>query len=149
MSVSEKIKTIHNKIEQNKAQHDLDRQTATISALSPKNVTKYEFLTDKDVLPEKDLLEKAATLKRYKYSPLGSELKKQTSVAERQHQRLDNVFESNKKEEDKTKNKRNRAKSNLVYNNYFTFYKYQNINEFTKRSFNSKLNDLINFKNKL
>ena len=67
MSVSEKIKTIHNKIEQNKAQHDLDRQTATISALSPKNVTKYEFLTDKDVLPEKDLLEKAVTLKRYKY----------------------------------------------------------------------------------
>ena len=61
MSISEKIKVIKNKIEQNKAQYILDRQTAKISALSSGNVSKYEFLTDKDVLPEKDLLEKAAT----------------------------------------------------------------------------------------
>ena len=53
MTVSEKIKVINNKIEQNKAQYDLDRQTAAISALSPGNVSKYEFLTGKDVLPEK------------------------------------------------------------------------------------------------
>ena len=43
MSISEKIKTINNKIEQNKAQYNLDRQTATISALSSGNVGKYEF----------------------------------------------------------------------------------------------------------
>ena len=61
MSISEKIKVIKNKIEQNKAQYVLDRQTAKISALSSGNVSKYEFLTDKDVLPEKVLLEKAAT----------------------------------------------------------------------------------------
>ena len=53
MSISEKIKAINNKIKQNKAQCDLDRQTAKISALSPGNVSKYEFLTGKDVLPEK------------------------------------------------------------------------------------------------
>ena len=52
-------------------------------ALSLGNVSKYEFLTGKDVLPEKDLLGKAATLKRFEYSPLGSELKKQTSVVEK------------------------------------------------------------------
>ena len=34
MTVSERIKIIDNKIEQNKAQHDLDRQTAKYSALS-------------------------------------------------------------------------------------------------------------------
>ena len=34
MTVSEKIKTIDNKIKQNKARYDLDRQTAKISALS-------------------------------------------------------------------------------------------------------------------
>ena len=34
MTVSEKIKTIDNKIEQNKAQYDLDRQTTKIFALS-------------------------------------------------------------------------------------------------------------------
>ena len=43
MSISEKIKAINNKIEQNKAQHDLDRQTSKISALSSRNVSKYEF----------------------------------------------------------------------------------------------------------
>ena len=34
MSISEKIKEINNKIEQNKAQYDLDRQITKISALS-------------------------------------------------------------------------------------------------------------------
>ena len=34
MSISEKIKAINNKMEQNKAQYDLDRQSAKISALS-------------------------------------------------------------------------------------------------------------------
>ena len=45
MSVIDKIKPINNKIEQNKVQCDLDRQTAKISALSSGNVSKYEFLT--------------------------------------------------------------------------------------------------------
>ena len=81
MSISEKIKAISHKIEQNKAQHNLDRQTAKISALSLRNVSKYEFLTTKDVLPEKDLLEKAAAMKRFEYSSLGKELKAQTDIA--------------------------------------------------------------------
>ena len=34
MSTSEKIKAINDKIEQNKAQHDLDIETANISTLS-------------------------------------------------------------------------------------------------------------------
>ena len=55
MNICEKIKTIDNKIEKNKAQYDLDRQSAKISALSSGNVSKCEFLTDKDVLLEKRL----------------------------------------------------------------------------------------------
>ena len=58
MSLSEQIKTIEKKIEQNKAQYNLDKQTAKIFALSSGNVSKFEFLTGKDVLPEKDFLEK-------------------------------------------------------------------------------------------
>ena len=58
MSLSEQIKTIDKKIEQNKAQYNLDKQTAKIFALSSGNVSKFEFLTGKDVLPEKDFLEK-------------------------------------------------------------------------------------------
>ena len=85
MTTSEKIKTIDNKVEQNKAQYDLDRETAKISALSSRNVSKYEFLTGKDVLPEKDLPEKAATIKTFEHSPLGQELKAQTDLAEKQY----------------------------------------------------------------
>ena len=38
-------------------------------------------MTRKEVLPEKDLLEKAAALKRFEYSPIGKELNAQTDVA--------------------------------------------------------------------
>ena len=75
MSISEKIKTTNNKTKQNKAQYNLGRQTIKISALSSGNVSKYEFLTGKGVFPEKDLLEKATTMKRFEYFPLGKELK--------------------------------------------------------------------------
>ena len=83
MSVSEKIKAIYSKIEKNKAQYNLDKQTAKVFALSSRNVSKYEFLTKKDVLPGKDLVEIAAATKRFEYSPLGKELKEQTSAAEK------------------------------------------------------------------
>ena len=75
MSITEKIKAINNKINQNKAQYDLESQTANILALSSGNACKYEFLTGKDVLPEKELLEKAAIMKRLEYLLLGKELK--------------------------------------------------------------------------
>ena len=64
MSISsEKIKTIDKKIGQNKSQYNLDRQTAKISVFSSGKFNKYDFFTNKDVLPEKELLEKAATVK--------------------------------------------------------------------------------------
>ena len=56
-------------------------------------------MTAKDVLPEKDWLEKATALKRFEYSPLGKELKKQSSVAEKQYQDFDKVLNYDKKEE--------------------------------------------------
>ena len=58
----------------------------------------------------KDLLEKAAALKRFEYSPLGRELKRQTSVAEKQYQKLDNTYKS-----DKITKKENYSKSNVIY----------------------------------
>ena len=41
-------------------------------------------LTGRDVWQEKDFLEKAATLKRFKYSPLSKAFKKQTNVIKKQ-----------------------------------------------------------------
>ena len=50
-------------IEENNIQYNLDRKTANISVLSSGNVSKYEFLTGKDILPEKILQKKAATMR--------------------------------------------------------------------------------------
>ena len=67
--------------------------------LSSGNACKYEFLTGKDVLPEKELLEKAATVKRLEYLLLGKELKAQTNATEKQDQVLNSIFESAEKEQ--------------------------------------------------
>ena len=75
MSISKKIKAIDNKVKQNEGQFDLDRQIAKISALSSRNASKYKFSTGKVVFPEIDLLQKASTVKRFKYSLLSKELK--------------------------------------------------------------------------
>ena len=124
MAVSEKIKTANNKTEQNKAQYDLDRQTAKNFALSLRNVSKYEFLTGKDVLPEKDVLEKAATLKRFEYSPLGKELKALTDITEKQYQKLRDTYEFDKIIKKEKPTLENYSKSDLIYNNNYSFYKY-------------------------
>ena len=58
-SITKLIKTKLNKIK--------------ISALSSGHAHKYEFLTGKDVLPEIELLEKAATMERFEYLLLGTE----------------------------------------------------------------------------
>ena len=49
MAITEKIKTINYKIEQNKAQYDLDHYylAAKISTLSSRNASRYEFLIEK------------------------------------------------------------------------------------------------------
>ena len=91
-----KLKQSIKKIEQNKAQYNLDRQTAKISALSTGNVGKYEFLTGKGVLPEKDFLEKAAAMKIFEYLPLDKELKSQTDIAKKQRQKLIDTCEFDK-----------------------------------------------------
>ena len=61
----------------------MDKQTAKISALLSLNISKYEFLTGKDDLSGKDLLEKTATIKKFEYLPLGKELKTQTDIAKK------------------------------------------------------------------
>ena len=100
-------------MEQNKIQYDIDRQTAKISALSSGNVSKYEYLTCKDVSPENDLLETAATIKRFEYSPLDRELKTQTDIANKQYQKLDDSFKLDKIIKKEEPALENYSKSNL------------------------------------
>ena len=68
MDFNDKMKTIHNKIDQYKHQCYLDRPAAQISTLSSVYVDKYEYLSGKL------LLEKAAKIKRFEYLLFGNEL---------------------------------------------------------------------------
>ena len=65
MSTSKKIKAVNNKIEQNKAQYNIDRPTNKICALSSANVSNSKFSTSKSVLPREDLLEKAGGINKH------------------------------------------------------------------------------------
>ena len=93
MSISKKIKAIKNKIEWNKAQYNLEKQTAKISALSSGNIMKYELLTNKDVLPKINLLEKTPKLNIFEYLPLGKAFQRQINAVKKQTEVI------NKKEE--------------------------------------------------
>ena len=81
---------------------EIDKQLKFL-LLSLGNFSKYEFLTSKDVLSKKRLARKSCCIERSEYSPLGKELKKQTSVSEKQYQKFETPIESNKNEENKTK----------------------------------------------
>ena len=86
MSISEKTKPINNKIEENKAQYNLNRQATKISSISSVNLSKHEFLTNKDVLQEKKLCYwkvlhwKDAALERFENSPLGRLVLQKNSI---------------------------------------------------------------------
>ena len=64
-----------------------------ISATSSGNISSYEFFTGNYFLSQNDLLEKAATIKRFEYSPFGKESKAQTEIAKKQYQMLGTSFE--------------------------------------------------------
>ena len=97
MTVGEKIKTINNKIEKNKARCNL--------------VGRYGFLTVEDIELQKKL-KKAPTIRRFGYSPVGIELKKQTDIARKQYE-LIKVHGLNK-----TVMSKKRENSDLLYNNF-------------------------------
>ena len=93
---------------------------------------------------KKDLLEKAATIKRFEYSVLGKELKAQTDIAKKQYQGLSKFFKSDEKEK-LTIKKYN--ESDLIYNSKYRFYKYysdsKKIGNFSSKSKNSFPNFLM------
>ena len=66
MAVKDQLKILDRKIRQNKADYDLYRQNAEISALSSGDLNKYEYLTKKDLNYKQDPLQKA----KFEYSPL-------------------------------------------------------------------------------
>ena len=49
MTLTDKFKILDDKIKANQAQYDLDREASNTSALSSKELDKYEYLTLKDL----------------------------------------------------------------------------------------------------
>ena len=101
MTVKDQLKILDRKIKQNKADYDLYRQNAEISALSSGELDKYEYLTKKDLSYKPDCLQKA----KFGYSPLGQVFNKGLKEKEKSEgllKRLKNI-------EDKTDNNNLRA----------------------------------------
>ena len=96
MTVEDQLKILDNKIKQNKADYDLYKQNAEISALSSGELDKYEYLTKKDLGYQLDPLQKA----KFEYSPLGQVFNKGLDSNERQEGLLNRL----KNIEDKTDN---------------------------------------------
>ena len=68
MTRKEQNKILNDKIEANNAQYNLDRMNAEISADSSGGLSKYEYLTNKDLGYKPDAFEKV----KFEYSPLGN-----------------------------------------------------------------------------
>ena len=67
MTLTEQVKILDDKIKANKAQYDLDREAAKISAISSKDLEKYEYLTGEDLAYKPDVIQGA----KFEYFPLG------------------------------------------------------------------------------
>ena len=81
MTRKEQVKILNDKIEANNAQHNLDRMNAEISAYSSGDLSKYEYLTKKDLNYKPNAFEQA----KFEYSPSGKVF-------------IDGLDKSNKKE---------------------------------------------------
>ena len=107
MTLTEQVKILDAKIKANKAQSDLDREAAKISALSSKDLEKYEYLTGENLGYNPDVIERA----KFEYFPLEEAFNK--------------VFQK----DDKNKKVMKQYKR-LVYNSV------HNINKYSVSSFN-------------
>ena len=72
MTLTEQVKILDEKIKAKKAQYDLDREAAKISALSSKYLEKYEYLTGEDLGYKPDIIQRA----KFEYSLLGEAFNK-------------------------------------------------------------------------
>ena len=66
MTLTDELKILDDKIKANQVQCDLDREVAKISALSSKQLDKYEYLVAEDLGYKPGVVEQA----KFQYSPL-------------------------------------------------------------------------------
>ena len=143
MTVTDQIKILNRKIKQNESQYDLDREAAKISALSSKNLDKYELLTGEDLDIKPSTIEQA----KFEYSPLGKIFNKGLSKEDKKEglfKSLENIKDKNEElintvsTTNKTpKNKTNNQSKKLIYNAKYSFTELKKIGKIKKLSLDS------------
>ena len=143
MTVTDQIKILNRKIKQNESQYDLDREATKISALSSKNLDKYELLTGEDLDIKPSTIEQA----KFEYSPLGKIFNKGLSKEDKKEElfkRLENIKDKNEElintvnTTNKTpKNKTNNQSKKLIYNAKYSFTELKKIGKIKKLSLDS------------
>ena len=111
MALTEQVKILNDKIRANKAQYDLDRQGAKISALSSGELEKHEYLTGENLGYKPDVVQNA----KLEYSSLGQLFNKALDVNEKQEgllKRLKNIESKNEQQFELIKNQGEKNKSN-------------------------------------
>ena len=121
MTLTDQIKILNRKIKQNESQYDLDREAAKISALSSKNLDKYELLTGEDLGFKTIIIEQT----KFEYSPLGKIFNKGLSEDDKKEglfKRLGNIKDKNEELINRSsttnkapKNKINNQSKKLIY----------------------------------
>ena len=162
MTVTDQIKILNRKINQNKSQYDLDRESAKIAALSSNNLGKYELLTGEDLGFKPSTIEQT----QFEYSPLGKIFNKGSREEDKKEglfKRLENIKDKNEElinifsaTNKASKNKKITKSDVLTYNTKYSFVKLKNIDDIKKLLLNlmfnlmkdhhKKLNSLINLK---
>ena len=93
MTTTDELKILDNKIRANQAQYVIDREATKISAISSKELDKYEYLTGEDLRYKPGAI--------FEYSPLGKVFNKgleKEDKKERLLERLKNIENKNKEQ---------------------------------------------------
>ena len=146
MTVTDETKILDRKIKQNESQYDLDREVAKISALSSKNLDKYELLNGEDLGLKPNTVEQS----KLEYFPLGKVFNKGLSKEDKKEGlfiRLDNIKDKNEElintlsaNNKASKNKKYTKSDVLMYNTKYSFIKLKNIDDIKKLSLDSTFN---------
>ena len=114
MTLTDELNILDDKIKANRAQYDLSREAAKISALSSKDILeKYEYLTGEDLGHKPSVFEKA----KFEYSPLGMFLTNNTKNKTNKN-RVDSKKKQNKYLVYDPQNSFSRFKNSMNLKNY-------------------------------
>ena len=102
-------------------------------------------MTDKDAWPKKDLLEKASASKRFEFSPLDKELKKQIILLKTSTKILTRFLIMAKKRTIKNWEEEplTTEESSPFYNNKYTFNEFKNAGKYEDESLESRYNNYL------